>query len=356
MPRSGDWRGPGGDKWIDYHKIVSAIQASLEQNLTDGEIRKFFGVHPLVELTAAKRRRMARLKARQVLSALRSAIIAGLVEDPDKGVRIDGFVRFRARRNVGYGAIKPRGVLYATDGSGMIVQRSQLVELNCSVEVEADTFRGDFPPLGLIDQAKYTVWPTPGVSLGPNNEPSAPGICWLITWQKLVVRKEIAGQVTLENWRYPIYFAFLGMQVFNFETRHSNFYLMDKNPVLTDYGITPKLGWMTISQYEAWAKAMPAPKDAWGLITKHGAFQSAVGEVHADRYAECFPQKRWFFWMSGQTWRAVDWVDNYSWWEMNGRRIDEIRGWGWFIPPDPKTHTARRTGYVTAKFEPGILP
>lgn len=360
MPRAGDWRGPGGDKWLDYHKIVSVIQASLEQNLTDGEIRKFFGVHPLVELTAAKRRRLARLKARQVLAALRSGIIAGLVENPDKGVRIDGFVRFRARQNVGYGAIKPRGILYATDGGGMILQRSQLVERNYTATVGADTFRGDFPPLGLISDRHWLSIDKISPSLGPNNEPSPPGIFAYRTWQKIAIRDVIDGKESWVNADYYVDFAFLGMLVFNPQTRLTDCYLMDKAPVLSDYwgeGDSSVPMSMTMAQYADWAKARPAPVDAWSFGMEGRRF----GAAHADRYADCFPKKRWFFRANegpGRVsfWATVDWIDNYRWWELNGHRLDKIREWGWFIPPDPKTYTERRTGYVTAQFEPGILP
>lgn len=350
MPRAGDWRGPGGDKWLDYHKIVSVIQASLEQNLTDGEIRKFFGVHPLVDLTAAKRRRLARLKARQVLSALRSAIIAGLVEDPDKGVNINGFMRIRSRRNIGYGAIKPRGILYASEGGGYIMQRSALLERRYEMVVAPDTFRGDFPPLGLIDaeRAKKVNY----VTYQNLNEP---GIFVYRTWQKLAVKDEIDGKVRWINWDYIVDFAFLGVEVKNPNAPGHLFYLLDKNPVLTDYGIEPLGAPMTIDQYEKWAKAMPAAKDAWGIVGNDGRLSWGGGYAHADNYAKCFPQKRWFYKASGW-YEAVNWIDAWKWWELNESRIDKLREWGSFIPPDPRKYPGRRTGYVTVKFEPGILP
>lgn len=95
----------GGDRYADKRALLAIIRGALEESLTDAEIRRFYGLKPGAEVTAARRRRMARMKSGPFYDGLIDALIAGALEPFEYWETPPGGLPYKQRGGVNFGGI-----------------------------------------------------------------------------------------------------------------------------------------------------------------------------------------------------------------------------------------------------------
>lgn len=362
--------GTGGNRWADTHAMEITIRRALEEGLRDYEIRRYFKMDSSDEVTPAKRRRMARHKAKVVMNEMFAAIARG-AKEPD-GLLLEGFAEFKAPKVLNPAEeIMPHGTLHPIGIMGELVPRSQLIERVIELAHKAGNYRGGAVPALAggdltVDQfdsgASLDGYqkPEPGPFIpGGNGARELGREAFFAVWvPNIAVMRLRVGGVLKREWEHVPGRRYTYGSVGEFVVVRGQLYaeageslrlrITDPDPAGYFLGGVPL------------DENSPYPRVSnWGKYEKRSQVSNAdevmpgSGRCAVEALMPYFPRRSWVYFAPGNEGGArpdeIRWMTSATWWKKYGSIAGQFLANGYQVPPKPKTGLMRRR--VVARFD-----